>query len=252
MTDQALRAQRRWIRGIRPWVLVGVGCVLVGAAIGFTAARLIAAPFIGHYASPGSILISADQRTLTASAGEACETGSLDVQESSSTVMVRLHLLPAIMIAPGSCGIENFSTTLQAPLGKRQLIDGVTGARLPSFEGRGILRPTFLPAGFVHRYDAAFFGRDTVTGASAGCTQVYSQGDSYDEAIWISQFVGGHWRTPAGVKAKPIIIRGRPGLAVGGEIEWTARGELFTIQSMTYAYATLPTSSLIAIADSLR
>jgi hypothetical protein len=231
---------------------VGVGCVLAGAGIGFGGAHLVASSVIGHYVSPGSILISADQRTLTSTAGGACETGSLDVQESASTVVVSLHLWPAIMIAPGACAIENFTARLSVPLGKRQLIDGVTGARLPSFNGRSILRPRFMPAGFVHRYDAAFFGSDTVAGASAGCTQVYTQGDSYDESIWISQLAGGRWRTPAGVKARPIIVRGRPGLAIAGEIEWTARGQLFIIQSMTYAYATLPTSTLIAIANSLR
>jgi hypothetical protein len=47
-------------------------------------------------------------------------------------------------------------------------------------------------------------------------------------------------------------VRGRPGFALAGEIEWTEHGELFTIQSITYAYATLPTPVLIAIANSLR
>jgi hypothetical protein len=242
---------RRGVYRVPRWVRIGVSCTLAGMLIGFAGARLAASSVIGHYVSPGSILVSADQRTLTASGG-SCETGSLDVQESPSTVTVRLHLWPAIMIAPGSCSLEIFAARLTAPLGSRQLIDGVTGARLPSFDGRSILRPAFLPAGFAHRYDAAFFGTDTVAGATAGCTQVYTQGDSYDESIWISQIAGGRWRTPAGIHARRIVVRGRSGLAITGEIAWTGRGQLFTIQSRTYPYATLDTSTLIAIANSLR
>jgi hypothetical protein len=68
--------RRRWVRRIPPWVSVGVGCVLAGATIGFAGAHLAASSVIGHYVSPGEILISTDQRTLTASAG-SCETGSL-------------------------------------------------------------------------------------------------------------------------------------------------------------------------------
>jgi hypothetical protein len=48
------------------------------------------------------------------------------------------------------------------------------------------------------------------------------------------------------------MVRGQPGLAINGEIEWTEHGQLFTVQSMTYSYATLGPSELIAIADSLR
>jgi hypothetical protein len=237
----------RWARR----AAFGATCVVAGIVIGFTVARWVSS-WKAHYESPGSILISADQRTLTASAGGSCMTGTLDVQESPDAVVIRVHTVPVSMIAPGACAIEIFSARLSAPLGKRQLIDGVTGARLPSFRGEGILRPAFLPSGFVHRYDAAFLGSDTVSDASAGCTQVYTQGNSYDEAIWISQVAGGRWRTPAGISATPIVVRGRSGLAIGGEIEWTQNGQLFTIQSMTYAYATLGTRDLIAIANSLR
>jgi hypothetical protein len=236
---------------VKRWAAIAAGCVIGGAAIGFWAARLTAPSIVGHYESPGSILISADERTLTASAG-SCMTGSLDAAETAGTVVLRLHAWPSVMIAPGSCAIQVFSARLHAPLGSRQLIDGVTGARLPSFNGRGILRPAFLPAGFEHRYDAAFLTTETVEGAASGCTQVYAQGDGYDESIWVSQIDGGRWLTPPGVEARAITVRGQPGLAINGEIEWTQDGQLFTIQSLTYAYATISTSDLIAIAESLR
>jgi len=243
---------RRGFSRIPGWVITGAGCVIAGIVIGYAIAQWTSSSFIGHFESPGSILVAADQRTITASAGGSCLTGSLDVQESPDTVTVRLHVWPVAMIAPGACAMEIFTARLHSPLGSRQLVDGVTGARLPAFPGQGILRPAFLPSGFVHRYDAAFLNSDTVAGATAGCTQVYTQTDSYDEAIWISQIAGGRWRTPPGVTATPIMVGGQPGLAINGEIEWTQHGQLFTIQSMTYAYATLGTPDLIAIADSLR
>jgi hypothetical protein len=81
--------------------------------------------------------------------------------------------------------------------------------------------------------------------------QLYTQGDSYDEAIWITQDIGGQWQTPEGVSSTPIVVHGLPGTAIPGEIEWNESGQLFTIRSMTYPYATLRKQDLIAIGDSL-
>jgi hypothetical protein len=59
------------------------------------------------------------------------------------------------------------------------------------------------------------------------------------------------WRLPGHGYRDPGLAPRRP-LAISGEIEWTQDGHLFTIQSMTYAYATLGTRDLVAIANSLR
>jgi hypothetical protein len=206
---------------------------------------------LGDYESPGQILISADQRTLAGTVTNSCAAATLEVQETAAAVTVRLHEWQAGVSIQGVCAIESFTATLTAPLGSRPLIDGVTHVKISSFDGAGIKRPTVLPAGFVHRYDTASFGSDTVTHSSAGCVQVYTQGDSYDEAIWITQDLGGVWMPPTGVTSAPITVRGNPGTAVPGEIEWTEQGQLFTIRSATYAYATLGTQELLAIANSL-
>ena len=47
-------------------------------------------------------------------------------------------------------------------------------------------------------------------------------------------------------------MHGHAGTAIPGEIEWTESGQLFTIRSVTYAYATLSQQDLIAIGDSLQ
>jgi hypothetical protein len=155
------------------------------------------------------------------------------------------------MIAPGECAMQSFTATLKAPVGSRTLIDGVTHAKLSSFDGVGILRPSYLPEGFIHRYDTASFPDETVANSSAGCVQLYTQGDSYDEAIWITQDIGGVWQAPDGVASNPIVVHGHAGSAIPGEIEWTESGQLFTVRSKTYAYATLSQQDLVAIGDSL-
>jgi hypothetical protein len=110
----------------------------------------------------------------------------------------------------------------------------------------------YLPAGFIHRYDTASFADETVEHATAGCVQLYTQNDSYDEAIWIAQDIGGVWQPPDGVESTPIVVHGHSGTAIPGEIEWTKQGQLFTIRSVTYPYATLSTAELVAIGDGLR
>jgi hypothetical protein len=242
----------RWLGRIPAGLRIAVICTAVGIALGTVGAHLTTTKVIGHDQSAGPILVSADQRTLASTVHSGCSEGTLDVDEGTSTVTVRLHLWPSVMIAPGTCAMQTFTATLKSPLGSRRLVDGVTHAELPSFDGAGILRPTYLPAGFIHRYDTASFPSETVGHATAGCVQLYTQNDSYDEAIWITQDIGGVWQPPDGVGSTPIVVRGHRGTAVPGEIEWAEDGQLFTIRSVTYAYATLSPQELVAIGDSLR
>jgi hypothetical protein len=203
-----------------------------------------------RYKSPGEVLVSADGRTLAVSQ-TGCGTAALDVRESRTAVTVRLRIGVDIMPAPGACAIRSFTAQLAAPVGSRRLVDGVTGKSLPAFDGKGILRPARLPPGFVHRYDTASLGDETVRNGTVGCVQLFTKGDSYDELIWISQDIGATWQVPDGVTETPVQVRGHPGTAIPGEIEWTEAGQMFTIRSMTYAYATLSTAQLLAIADSM-
>ena len=247
---------RGWLRvagRIPVWAQVtaaALACFAVGILLG-TMTLPKGSNLFGDYESPGRILVSADQRTLAGTVTNGCAAAVLEVQETAVAVTVRLHVWQANGPIRGVCAIETFDATLQAPLGSRELIDGVTHTRISSFDGAGIRRPTYLPVGFVHRYDTASFDTDTVTHASAGCVQVYTQGDSYDEAIWISQDIGGVWVAPDAITSTPITVHHNPGMAVPGEIEWTEHGQLFTIRSVTYAYATLSTQELVAIGDSL-
>jgi hypothetical protein len=237
-------------RRVPIWPFLVIGTLVVGIAIGVVGGKFASHRIVGSDVSPGPLLVSPDGRTLTGSVG-TCASGTLDVTETARTVTVVLHRDPSFMIAPGSCAIESFSAHLRAPLGQRRLVDGITHASLPSFNGSSILHPTELPDGYVHRYDTATLPDENVSGVTGGCIQVYTESDSWDEAIWISQQLGVTWTPPDGVATSPIVVRGHPGLAVPGEIEWTENGELITVQSHTYPYATPPTAELVRIADSL-
>jgi hypothetical protein len=226
--------------------------LLLGVGLGTLGAHLVlSAGPAGSYHSPGPLLISADGYTLAGSVGSGCSAGTLEAAETANRVTVRLHVSPTLMIAPGTCAIQSFSTRLRRPLGNRQLVDGVTHRALPSFDGRTILRPGHLPEGYLHRYDTATLPDDDIPSRTAGCAQVYTTTDSWDESLWITQDIGATWSAPEGVTPQPITVRGRPGQAIPGEIAWTENGQLLTVRSRTYPYATLSTMDLIAIADSL-
>jgi hypothetical protein len=232
----------------------------VVAAVVFLAVAVVAGVVGSHFAtgtvieyrSPGSLLVSADGMTLAASTSSDCGTAVLEARETPSTVTVRLRQYPNLMIAPGLCAVRSFEAHLKSPLGGRRLVDGVSHQTLAGFDGRGMLRPTSLPDGYVHRYDTASQPDDNVRPSSAGCVQIYTADDSYDESLWIEQDIRGQWVAPPGVTEQSITVRGHRGTAVPGEIEWTEDGQLFTVRSMAYAYATLTTAQLIAVAESLR
>lgn len=232
--------------------LLTVAALAAGVALGVGGASLASRTVAGADLSPGPILIGADGRTLAGTVGGSCASGYLKTSETAHTVTVVLHRSPTFMIAPGSCGIESFVARLSAPLGSRRLIDGVTGQSVPSFNGATILHPGYLPDGYVHRYDTATLPDEQVSSLTAGCVAVYTQPDSYDEAIWITQQLGVEWTPPDGVATRPVTVHGHPGLAIPGEVEWTENGELITVQAHTYAYATPDTAQLLRIADSLQ
>jgi hypothetical protein len=248
MTD---RRWFRWFYRIPVGVRVAVISTAIGVLLGVGGVQLGTSMVAGNYMSPGSILVSADQQTLASTVSSSCTSGELEAQETDQTVTLRIRLSRDVMPVPGTCAMQTFTATLQAPLGSRRLVDGVTHAELPSFNGAGILRPAYLPPGFIHRYDTATFPSETVDDSRVGCIQLYTQNDSYDEAIWITQDIGGVWHPPAGVPETPIVVRGHSGTALAGEIQWTENGQLFTIRSVTYAYATLSRDELIAIAEGL-
>jgi hypothetical protein len=235
--------------GRAPWIIAAIVAAGVIAALIMSRAAILSR---GSYRAVGTILVSADGRTLAGSVGSECGSAELKVKETRTSVTVRLRTYSGMMLAPGSCAILSFTATLRAPLGKRRLVDGVVHKAVPAFDGRTIKRPTSLPAGFVHRYDTATFEEEEVMGRTAGCVQIFTKDDSWEEGIWVTQDRDARWKAPEGVTEQPITVRGHPGTAIPGEIQWIEDRQLFTVQSRAYAYAVLTTEQLLAIAESLR
>ncbi len=225
------------------FILVGV-LVAVGLSYGSVHA-------LGSTLPIEDLLVSADGRTLAGTV-TGCYQAHLDVSESDDSVAVWLRGFPGIMLAPGECAMESFTATLLRPLGRRLLVNGATHTVISIFDGTAILRPATLPDGFVHRYDTASVRDEQVPGGRAGCVQLYTEPDGFDNALWITQVPDGRWKAPDGVVPQQISVRGYPGYAIPGEIVWTERGQLVLVESRAYAYAVLDTAQLLAIAESLR
>jgi hypothetical protein len=135
---------------------------------------------------------------------------------------------------------------LRAPLGRRELVDGATGAATPWLSARLVLRPRFIPAGYrssvlLPWMPSALYSRGI---KSAACSQRYwaRKGPGVIDIIQSSDGLqlqqGGSWA--------PIRVRGLPAQAAPGVITWREQG----LTDAIVAGPGLTTSQLVAIADS--
>ena len=127
----------RWLGRIPFGLRMVVVCTAIGILLGLGGAQLASSDVVGHYTSPGPILISADQRTLAGTVAGRCATGSLEVRETAETVTVRLHMWPEVMIAPGSCAMLTSSRSTPS-----------LGATVAHAERSGAMRATAPPGLF--------------------------------------------------------------------------------------------------------
>ncbi|MFJ2866476.1 hypothetical protein [Kitasatospora sp. NPDC087314] len=127
-----------------PAATVTAGVVMGGVAV---AAWVFQPPGMKVHegATAGQLLVSADGRTLTLSIGWSCERQpDLVVRETADTVKVSIRHT----VAPGFCdlgGYGRITAQLKAPLGGRSLTDATTGRPVVHFDGRNLVRPTYLP-----------------------------------------------------------------------------------------------------------
>ena len=142
---------------------------------------------------------------------------------------------------------------LAAPLGQRNLVNGLTGQPVPRFDGRLLLQPAKLPPGYQQQ---AVFTQ--LTSAQKHpvieVQQVYwrrTTGTGYldiDETV-DSPFLVPPWQSPAGGEPwTRIEIRGVPGWASPSAIAWRQHGIIYRISASTPL--PLTTAQLTAIADS--
>lgn len=195
----------------------------------------------------GGALLSADGRTISVTAGGLCDdTITLTSDEQSSSVAITLHYThPRTPTCSGMPGFAVFHVHLSQPLGRRRLLDGVSADRIPLFDLAGIVRPGYIPSGFVFSYDAPDAAEllsyeYPLIPRAAVCSQLYQDGN---DLLVVTE---GGTMLPSRVKPRRIVVNGHPALEFPGAITWTAHGQRLTVSAQD-----LPSAQLIAVADSL-
>lgn len=251
-------------RTVSAVLCAAICCALVGYAVGSADAHTGL-----RNESVSEVLLSGDGRTLSASASGTCLPATeLFAREQRDSVTVALATVPRV----GGCfsGMETrtWSTTLASPLGQRRVFDLATGRGVPVFDEADLLRPTTLPAGYVHIYDAAMYADDDgggsgSSGASVGpigstgsdwdasCAQLFA--DAQGDQLWISQSYGTHWPDGWGPTLPLLPVRHALARYKSGMLAWQEHGQSFTILSLSAldAPAPLPASQLAAVAQGL-
>jgi hypothetical protein len=195
----------------------------------------------------GGALVSADGRTISVTAGALCDdTVNLTADEQPASVVITLHdTHPRVSRCSGMPGFAVYHVRLSLPLGRRRLLDGVTGDRIAFFDVADVVRPAYIPPGYVFRYDAPeatellSYGYPPLLRVPV-CSQIY--GDGF-ELLVITQ---GGTLLPPRTKPKRITVNGHRALEFPGAITWTAHGQRLTVTAED-----LPSAELIAVADSM-
>jgi hypothetical protein len=211
---------------------------------------ILAGPTISYTGYDGPVLVSADGRTLTVGnkAGVGCGASAALIAEQTATrvaLRVKATIDPPGLFRPdrsGACAaprLTHLDVELNQPLGTRALVDGATGRVLPTFDGRTMLRPRWLPMGYALWYNSPDF--DDPSGRYAfpvACAQWFRSGANV--VLVIYQLIG-QYPFPG---SSPIYVRGHAGQAGSNSITWFESGQTYEIQGE------LPVADLIAVADS--
>src|SRR5215469_1327701 len=162
--------------------LIGVPVLMIGAAwIHFTS------DVITYGGIDGGALVSASGRTISVTAGVLCDENAAlvaDEQQASVSIAVK-YAAPRTATCSGIPGFAVYHVQLSQPLGRRRLIDQVSGKPVPFIDVARILRLAYIPPGFMFRYDApdgaGMFGPEylsAVVQAPVTCSQLYTTTDN--------------------------------------------------------------------------
>jgi len=182
----------------------------------------------------------------------AAQTGSR-VTLTLRQVLSGASICPADLIVGGSVTV-----TLRHPLWGRSLIDGSTGRAITYFDGRKLLRVTYLPRGYrfsayqpypdpaVTDWERGFVSADQAT-APLEVEQV--PGNAVARPSWP---VTARIRVGSRRAALSVLTSG--GHVFGRAITWRAGGYTFVVYTVTYrsGQRLLSAAELTRIADGLR
>lgn len=250
-------------RSVR-WVFTSV----LASGVGYVAYWFAAGRITETYSNDvGSVLVSADGRTISASApehqiGDYAENTSnnLVAAELARSVTMRVHTrivhgfglrAPGVTAAP-----VTLSISLSAPLWGRALVGG-DGRPLAYFDGRTMLTPHPAPPGF---HLSAVYPGSSRMGAlrdpGPAAVQVYNS--DVGASLMIGQQVGGGWTAPPATTVADVLVRGYPARVYTSDgfvvVQWAQSGQ--SVQVLYVDHQAPNDASMrdfaVAIAQSLR
>jgi hypothetical protein len=232
--------------------LIGVPAVVVGAV------RIYGGSDVITYDSvEGGALVSVDGRTISVTGdGVLCDQViSLDAIETDLTVAIELR--NAQPRKPECAGVTTYAlyrVRLALPLGRRRLIDGVTGKPVPYLDVTAVRRPAYVPPGYVFRYDepgTRAFPLYPYPAPTRHGRVSYSEVFSARANDWlvITRQPAGPVRWPASFRVRAVTVRGHRATAAAGAVTWTQDGWRFTVNGD--GVPPLPLGELLAIANSI-
>jgi hypothetical protein len=228
------------------------------AAIGvllYSVFGIFFAASVVYWGYDSAVLVSADGRTLTLGESSVPCFGTVApvaFHDATRVVLLLRWTTTSDLDAtcPGPIALAStLDVRLDAPLGTRTLVDGVTGHVLPRIDARTILHPRW-PAGY------SFFGAAPLVPVNGpgpvphGFVQYFLSPSG--GMVSLTQVLGPYVFDP--LATQPIQIRGRPGWTDSrSEVIWSEDGqtvELAVVQRGVHGEQTPTVTELTAIADS--
>lgn len=155
-------------------------------------------------------LVTAGDRyvVVPSTAGGCVQGGSvLTATETVSTVTLFLWQVLSNGVCPADIAFGTAAVTLRHPLAGRSLVDGTTGRRIPYFDGRKLVRVTYLPPGY--RFSA--YGSSPGFAATFNAWEVeYTSSGQVTAPVDIVQVPGKSTSYPAWPTTSRTTVNGRP------------------------------------------
>ncbi|HEX6449226.1 MAG TPA: hypothetical protein VF060_07185 [Trebonia sp.] len=202
-------------------------------------------------------LVTADGHhvVVPVTAGGCVQDSILTATETASRVTLVLKQILSGIVCPAGLSFGTATAVLRHPLSGRALVDGTSGHRIPYFDGRKLLRVTYLPAGyrFSNYFPAAAGGweRDFVSAdqANGPLNVVQVPGSAAASPTWPVQF-----RAEVDGRPAAVHINSDNGQVYGRAISWTADGYTFAVYSLIMQAGQNPlgVAALTRIAAGLR
>jgi hypothetical protein len=150
----------------------------------------------------GTVFVTSAGRTLELRAGDRCVHDQFTAAETPTRVTLWLMISSNQSCVEPSLNWWTDTVRLRAPLGRRALIDGLTGTPVSSFDERQFARVTYLPPGTSGVPSTLYWQRAYTTADRGG--------------IWVTQEPGNQTATlldtgGGGFQERSVTIQGKPG-----------------------------------------